>query len=663
MYSQLFMHYFRKRYCALSFPATFKLSFYFILFIVAVNYAAHAQAFHKRLDNAAADSALEYAINNLEQGNLAIAERFMILADSMAGVGGSKADQAKTHLCLAKLYGQTDQIPLSDAYLSKALPLFAHPQNANDSNNLADYYLVRSNNKSIEPYLRDAIAYLDSGLNIAVNLKNSTMLADMHNRLSVLYYETRQYDKAVAESDVAMRSMHHPEKPDSAYQFYLKGGAFIQLKKYDSGMKYSNAAMKLYKELGSLQDQYMVLTNIAGCYLDQYDITKDKRYIALVDKLDLPSAIRFLKDKDELRNLYGSICCSYSNHLINKKQYAEALKYARIAYDLNKGQHVNFGKIEAMKLIIRATMERAGENAVIADEYLDAVATNFSENNAYIISDLEKKYKLKEKEEELVKAQNIALTAQINADRNRKYFVYALLSVGILVMGYILYNRRKEYIQNQEISDLKARALRLQMNPHFIFNCLAAIQHFIVNKDTKQSNKYLLGFATLMRQTLDMSTTDTIALEDEIDYLKNYLSLQQLRFENRFTYNIQSDADIDAYDTEIFPMIIQPFVENAVEHAFPDPDKHGSIDISFHKEAGKLVCLVEDNGIGRDEANRRKLQDRPAHISHGVDLTQKRMSLLGKRMKADIAISISDKKNADGIAAGTVVRVEFPLKA
>jgi two-component sensor histidine kinase len=214
----------------------------------------------------------------------------------------------------------------------------------------------------------------------------------------------------------------------------------------------------------------------------------------------------------------------------------------------------------------------------------------------------------------------------------------------------------------QRLAELEQKALRAQMNPHFIFNCLNSIQEFIIDKDVLSANKYLSQFARLIRQTLDNSFQSQLSLEDEINYLNTYLNLEQMRFRNRFNYTIHLDKNMLPVQSMIPGMVIQPYVENAVRHGQPHKqDDRGQIDIQFSQKDEFIYCSIRDNGVGRKQTLAAKATKGTGLQSRGMALTQERIDLMNKHLAANIQISIIDHENQEGIATGTEVIITFPL--
>ncbi|MDI9310699.1 MAG: histidine kinase [Limnohabitans sp.] len=216
---------------------------------------------------------------------------------------------------------------------------------------------------------------------------------------------------------------------------------------------------------------------------------------------------------------------------------------------------------------------------------------------------------------------------------------------------------------NKRIYESELKALRSQMNPHFMFNAINSIQNFVIKNDTVSAQKYLTKFARLIRHVLENSKYEYVLLSNEIEMLNLYVGLEALRASFSFDYDITVDEAVNAELTFIPPMIIQPFIENAILHGIiPLTERRGKLLISFVNENTILKCIVEDNGIGREAAHQIKLKKQLSHKSMGMSVTQERMKLLGRQNdKFSAKVEIEDKFD-EGKPVGTIVKIVIDLK-
>lgn len=203
---------------------------------------------------------------------------------------------------------------------------------------------------------------------------------------------------------------------------------------------------------------------------------------------------------------------------------------------------------------------------------------------------------------------------------------------------------------------LRSRALRAQMNPHFLFNALNSIQHFIMQKETNSALSYISKFSKLIRQVLENSVNETVTVENEIKALVLYLDLEQLRFENAFTYTIEIDETIDRQNTEIPSMLLQPYVENAVLHGLVKRSTPGILKIKMLNQYEYLMCVIEDNGIGRKASALLKEAAPGGHISRATEMNYNRIAMMQHNAHI-ITLDLTDgaEKNI-----GTRVEIKIP---
>lgn len=250
----------------------------------------------------------------------------------------------------------------------------------------------------------------------------------------------------------------------------------------------------------------------------------------------------------------------------------------------------------------------------------------------------------------------------------QKWWFRALIAVLGLSLFWLLYHlrvrqlkRRNAIALNQlemqkNLAELEQQALLLQMNPHFIFNALNSIQHYIGKNDTFSARKYLSKFARLMRQTLENSGENYIQLSQEIEMLEHYLELEKHCHPNRFNYKIECSDKTNVNAISIPPMLIQPFAENAILHGILPAQREGELLITFSLQADYLICTVTDNGIGIHSST----QNKPYtdHQSKAYLVTEKRLSLMQKTGAANMQISVTDLGNEGG--TGTRVELRIP---
>lgn len=241
--------------------------------------------------------------------------------------------------------------------------------------------------------------------------------------------------------------------------------------------------------------------------------------------------------------------------------------------------------------------------------------------------------------------------------------IFVLLSFSAII--YFIQKRNKQrqktavtkVLTEKKIAELEMQALKAQINPHFVFNCLNSIKGFIYDKNYGQADIYLDKFSELLRSTMDNADASIISLEEEIKYLDTYLQLEKLRFGDKFDYTIEANENVDTKNTFVPAMLLQPYVENAIRHGVRYlENQKGVISITARKENGFLIGEIDDNGIGRTKAAELKSSMHIEYQSRGMQLSRRRAELY------NIGQQIVDKKDSNGIATGTTIIISIPLE-
>jgi LytS/YehU family sensor histidine kinase len=375
---------------------------------------------------------------------------------------------------------------------------------------------------------------------------------------------------------------------------------------------------------------------------------------------------------------------------LGQKEYQKALRYAEQALTTAR-------EIEAL-------LEQTNAAGTLSEIY-DAMGNNsrayeYSKlhkrlNDSLMPEDYKRKLALVRVQNELAiqkrEAALLATEAQHKEQQlQRESLIRNLLLGGLLLLivtGVIIYRnislqRKNEklrlnhqlQIQQFESEHTKARlqkhatelemqALRAQMNPHFIFNCLNAINHFILKNESELASDYLTRFARLIRMVLQSSSQKYIPLHDELETLKLYISMESVRFRNHFSYSLHCHPSVEIEMMQIPPMLLQPFVENAIWHGLMHRTEGGRLSIDIEEVGGLLQCTIQDNGIGRRRAAELKSKSASFKKSMGVEITANRLQMLynGNGGSAD-ALRIVDLEDESGEPMGTRVILRIPIK-
>ncbi len=244
--------------------------------------------------------------------------------------------------------------------------------------------------------------------------------------------------------------------------------------------------------------------------------------------------------------------------------------------------------------------------------------------------------------------------------------ILLLIVVVILVVvfarrGAIRQELKDTQFQNK-LNELSLSSLRAQMNPHFIFNCLNSIKFFTEHNEKDKASEYLSKFSKLIRNILEFSREESTILSSELETLELYLSLESLRFNDKLTYEIIVDENVDVDFIEIPPLIIQPYVENAIWHGLMNKENGGKIIVDIKQENVEnfLIITIEDDGIGREKSQLIQKNRNAQHKSFGTKISQERLDLLNAESLNKASVTIIDLKNNEGLSNGTKVLIKIP---
>jgi len=376
-----------------------------------------------------------------------------------------------------------------------------------------------------------------------------------------------------------------------------------------------------------------------------------------------------LEDADESRaNL--DIAKTY----IELDNSEEAISYLNTAIDISSNSGDILEEKEAYGLLSEAYLKSGkGDEALSAyKNYVGLVDSIYKLKEADIlasldlnselskrlqrINSLEKDRVLQEQTIKLLESQRLA--EEQNNERLR-ILIYPLI-IGILLLCLMIYFMSKNSKQKRITNQLLAlKNLRTQMNPHFIFNALNSVNNFISQNDERSANKYLSDFSRLMRLVLENSEHDFISLLKELEILKIYVSLEHSRFSEKFDFEITIDPALEVEKYQVPPMIVQPYIENAVWHGLRYLEEKGRLIVAMKEVSDVLIITIKDDGIGRKKSLEMKTKNQKTSKSTAMKNITERLAIMNKLHQSNVSVSIQDM-NADG--SGTKVEIKVPVK-
>lgn len=504
-----------------------------------------------------------------------------------------------------------------------------------------------------------ALEYYFKALKIYRETKQESIVARAYNNIGIVYKALKEYDKALEYFNKALVVQQKIKDPTSAVTVTNIGNIYLlQNKNAQALASYTDAEKKLLSS-GNKRGLGELYNNLGNYYSKVDDAAKAQE--------NYKKALRLF---DSVGEKYGaSASLAYLGNLYAgqgnvKEALANLEKSSVIASEIGVLEQVR----ESEKSI-SALYEKNGDMGAALKHYKLYVAAKDSIVNAENIKSLvreEMNYEM-ERKAELQKAENEKREAIYHErDKRQKQMITfgGLLLLLLFGLAFVIYNRlqlKKTLTLQRDLAEYEQKALHLQMNPHFVFNCLGSISSFIVQNGTDSAIKYLSKFSKLMRLTLEYSKETLIPIDKEIEGLQNYLELEQLRFNRMFDFNITKDTQIED-DMAIPPLLLQPFVENAIIHGIVPKKERGSININFSLHNDKLVCTVTDDGIGFSKSKELKENSVTVHKSMALEITRKRLEVIQAFTSKTSQVDISELTDIEGHVAGTRIVLNLPIQ-
>jgi LytS/YehU family sensor histidine kinase len=277
------------------------------------------------------------------------------------------------------------------------------------------------------------------------------------------------------------------------------------------------------------------------------------------------------------------------------------------------------------------------------------------------LEEIHSRYENDQKQQAVQKLVQENRLKELMISRNR-YIISGIAGLSILlVLVVALVIRQNRLKADQYAFSLEQNLLRSQMNPHFIFNALTNIQSFILRKETDLSLKYLGSFSDLIKNILESSGRKFVPLQKELSVISNYFKLQQLRFGDKLEFDIKVDEGLDPYTKELPPMMVQPLIENAIEHGIQPKAGEGHVYVRFILRDEGLMVEVEDNGVGRHYMKEQNINKNSHHAGLALVILKERLESMNKGRSKKNRMEIVDLFDGEAKPAGTLVRLEITI--
>lgn len=485
-------------------------------------------------------------------------------------------------------------------------------------------------------------------------------------------FGVKRYEEAIQQYKKALAIFKDFDaKKDIANVNTSLGNAYVKLHQTAKANSHYQNALKIYKDINQNWGIALTLANIGFLYDDikEYAIALEYHHQALELRKSMPG-------KSDLARSFIAVGSGYKK----LHNYARAKYFLEIAY--NKAKAINakplIRDVQGHLRTIYVAEKKFKKAYDAQEEFILMKDSILNEATSKRISDLKNSYETvqKDKEIEILTKENELQVATAEKEATLRNALFGgLIALGVI--GLLLFNTMRQRLKNQklltakneeitkaklseELQTLEMKALRAQMNPHFLFNSLNSINTMILNDEPDNASKYLSKFSKLVRLMLENSEQTEISLKDELETLEAYIQLEAIRFNNKMDYKIDVDSGIDQEDTYLPSMVLQPFVENAIWHGLLHKNQKGKLTIDIKEDGDNLLCSVIDNGVGREKSLILKKDGGLKKKSMGIQITTDRLKLLTKQKIKDV-IKIIDLKDNDNNPLGTKVNIQIPL--
>ena len=497
-------------------------------------------------------------------------------------------------------------------------------------------------------------------------------VAKCYSNIGISYWEMENLDEALENYLKGLKIIEKTSDSISLARSLGNIGLIYSARNdYEHALEYYQRSLAINRKNKYIRDAAIDLQNISVIYQKKGEYDRAFQYLA--QSRDLSASI-----DDQ-----GGIL--YTRHgmatlLAKMGKYQEAIPMLQEALELAKTLKMK----EAIKNIYESFAsihEDRGHYKLALDSWKNYQVWKDSlagENHLNQVKELELKYETEKKDNQinLLTFQNELQEAKVKRQAIFRNALIGGVILTLIIAALVIFSlrhrlksqrilsRKNEEIRisnfNQQISELELKAIKAQMNPHFVFNCMNSINRMILNGRKLEASRYLTKFSGLIRKVLENSESSRVTLNDELAILESYLRLEQLRFKDKIKHKLEIDPGIDPDTTYIPSMILQPVIENAIWHGLMHKKEGGEISVFMEKEDSFLKCRVEDNGVGREVSKLLKTENSMKNKSFGLDLTEKRLRLMSRTELLN-PIRIEDLKDQDDQVIGTRVNLLIPI--
>ena len=507
--------------------------------------------------------------------------------------------------------------------------------------------------------IKPALDYHTEALKIAYSVKNPSntirrSIAVSQNSIGNIYMALKQYDLAITQFEKSLKLEEEDNNKlglainyhNIGYAEEAKGNLTAALTNYQKSLDYNNA---INSDIGRV----ICYNSIGGIYLKQDNFE------------DAEPIIREALDKALNLDDQFYISSSYLNlgaleFKLNELPKAE--KNLKKALNIASSYNLKSSVADASKLLSKIN-EKNKKYDVALDYYQKAVEienTILTDQNLQYVNDIVIEYENENKNNQIKALALENEAVRLRLERNKNILLFTSLLLGILGTILFIMNRTKALRRDKHILTLEQDMLRSQMNPHFIFNSLNSIKLYIINNEKENAVYYLNKFSKLIRKILMASKEKETSLEDELETMKLYMNIENIRFSNEIDFKINVDPSINTEITKLPSLILQPFLENSLWHGLSAKADNKKIELNVFKKSSKFIVIeIVDNGIGRIASQKLKEQKKLKRNSVGIDITKARLANFSESFEDSYSLRIEDLYS-DNSPSGTKISLLIP---
>lgn len=487
----------------------------------------------------------------------------------------------------------------------------------------------------------EALEYDLRAMKIYKNLDNKLQISKICNNIGVIY-------RSIDDNEKALKYFYASNKnKKSAISCSNIGYIYLDKNDFNKALNYFDAALLEYKKEPNPSGLGDLYNNYALYFFKKESFPQAKKYLFEAEKIFLS-----IQDKFDLSDTYLFLARIY----LKENNIPDAVLYSQKSLKIAEELDITDVKMNNEKLL-SDIYDRQG-NQQLALQHLRNY--NLEKDNLEKIINEQQRLRT----ELDFHYEKLQLEKKESERREKLKIVLGFVILGFVLAGLYFYFRNKErektLMLQKQLAEFEHKALHLQMNPHFVFNCLASISSFIMQNGKEDAMKYLSKFSKLMRLTLEFSKESAIPIDKEIEALQNYLELEQLRFNQKFDFKINKDSEIED-DTAIPSLLLQPYVENAIIHGVAPKEEKGFININFTQKDEQLICVIEDNGVGIDTSRELKKNSVNIHKSMALEISKKRLETLEELENKKVNLKIEELKDENNNGQGTRITLQLPL--